>query len=86
MMLQQMTSSEFGEAMAYASIDPCGEYRNELRHGQQMAMTANINRDSSKRSEPYSPADFMNFIERPETPEPTQEENFARIDKEAFGL
>lgn len=48
--------------MAYSRIEPFGEYRSELRHGQQMALTANINRDSKHKRTPFVPADFMNFL------------------------
>lgn len=76
MMLEQMTSSEFGEAMAYASIDPCGEYRNELRHGQMMHL---LDAANFKRDEPLQPLDFMNFIDRPPERELTPEEVEAQL-------
>ena len=37
-----------------------------------MAMTANINRDSDKRREPFKATDFMNFYDPPEEPEERQ--------------
>lgn len=77
-----MSSSQFLEWMAYAAIEPFGEFRNELRHGQQMALAANINRDA-KKTQPFKPVDFMNFIEQPEL---TLEEEIERIDREVFGL
>lgn len=76
MMLEQMTSSEFGEAMAYASIDPCGEFRNELRHGQIMHLLDRVN---FKRNEPLQPLDFMNFMDRPPEPELTPEQIEAQL-------
>ncbi len=60
-----MTASQIAEWMAYDNLEPFGEYRSELRHGQSMAMTANMNRDSKERPEPYGAMDFMNYIERP---------------------
>jgi len=54
--------------MAYYAIEPFGEMRHELRHGQQMALHGNINRDSKQKREPYRAAEFMNFIDKPEPP------------------
>lgn len=79
----QLTASQLAEWRAYASIEPFGEWRQELRHGQTMHL---LDSAHFKRTEPLKPIDFMNFVERPEEKEATQEENFARIDKEVFGL
>ena len=75
-LLAQLTSSQLAGWMAYAAIEPFGEYRHELRHGQQMALQANINRDSKRKHEPYCAADFMNFLaeDKPAEVEPTPEE------------
>lgn len=54
---------------SYNEVEPFGEFRSELRHGQQMALVANINRDSDKKPEPFTADDFMNFFERPKEPE-----------------
>lgn len=51
--------------MAYAAVEPFGEYRSEVRHGQQMALTCNMNRDPRSKPEPYQALDFMNFIDKP---------------------
>jgi len=61
----QLTCSQLQGWMAYASIEPFGEYRHELRHGQQMALHCNINRDSKNKPEPYKAIDFMNFVDTP---------------------
>lgn len=87
MMLERMTASELNEAMFYAGIEPWGEYREELRHGQKMAQFANYyQRDPDKNPEPYPAIDFMNFIDRPPVEEIPPEEAQARIDREVFGL
>lgn len=84
MLLASMTSSQFHEWMVYHSIEPFGEFRAELRHGQQMAMTANLNRDTKKKRDPFTTAEFMNFVEQPEKKiEPLDP---ARVDREVFGL
>lgn len=82
-MLESMTSFEFGETMAYASIEPFGEQREELRHGQMMHL---LDRANFKRDKPLAISDFMNFIQRPEQEPLTPEEEQARIDREVLGL
>jgi hypothetical protein len=52
--------------LAYNSIEPFGEIRDEIRHGQHMALYANCHRDPKKKPEPFKDEDFMNFIDRPE--------------------
>jgi hypothetical protein len=85
MMLERMTSNEFYEAMVYAIVEPYGENREELRHGQLMHL---LDRANFKRDTPLKPIDFMNFVNRPEEKEPelTPEEMAKRIDREVFGL
>ncbi len=68
-LLQCLTARQLNGWLNYSNIDPFGEYRAELRHGQQMALTANINRDSKARPEPFTAADFMNFCDAPEVKE-----------------
>jgi len=69
--------------MAYAAIEPFGEYRSELRHGQQMHL---IDRAAFKRDTPLAVLDFMNFIEKPQEKQLTPEEAFAKIDADVFGV
>jgi hypothetical protein len=57
--------------MAYASIEPFGEERADVRAGIIASVIANVNRDRKKRPEPFSVQDFMPFIER--TPEPPED-------------
>lgn len=76
---QQLTCSQLMDWMAFSSIEPIGEYRNELRHGQMMALHCNINRDSKSKPEPYRAIDFMNFIEKPEEKELTPAEIEAEL-------
>jgi hypothetical protein len=58
-----LTAHQLNEWMAYNAIEPFGEYRSELRHGQAMSLTANLNRDTKERWEPFKAVEFMNFIE-----------------------
>ena len=82
-LLDCLTSSQLAGWMAYAALEPFGEYRSELRHGQQMALQANINRDSKRKPEPYAPADFMSFVTEPPPPqhEPTPGEIEAKLER-----
>ena len=85
-LVQCLTARQLNEWLDYNSIEPFGEFRSELRHGQQMAMTANINRDSDKKPDPFKATDFMNYYERPkeEERELTTEELEAYA-KQVFG-
>ena len=73
--------------MAYSSIEPFGEIREEIRHGQKMAQVANINRNPKKRRDPFKPVEFMNFIEEPDKKDPPKQsskEITFRIQTELF--
>lgn len=61
----RLSASQLVGWMRYAEIEPFGEFRHELRHGQVMALHSNINRDSKQRPEPFKALDFMNFVEQP---------------------
>lgn len=52
-----------------------------MRHGQQMALTANLNRDSKTRPEPFNALDFMSYTERPPEKELTPKEIEAHFDR-----
>jgi len=82
-MLKGMTARQLNETLAYATIEPFGEQRAELRHGQLMHL---LDRSNFKRDEPLSPVDFMNYIDRPEEAELTPQEMAQRIDSEVFGI
>ena len=71
--------------MEYAGIEPFGEYRSELRHGQQMQLldAAHFQRDT-----PVGPIHFMNFVDQTEAaaPEEDPDELSARIALELFRM
>lgn len=58
-MLAEMAPHHLGEWLAYHRIDPWGEYRADLRMGIHASVLANVNRDASKKPEPFRPVDFM---------------------------
>ena len=62
-LLQRVSSRELGEWMAYERIEPFGETRADLRVGMLTSLTANINR--KKGATPFTPQDFMPFLDRP---------------------
>ncbi len=79
-----MTASQFRDLEMFHSIEPLGEYRNELRHGALMALLANINRDEKLKPEPFTAADFMNFEEDVVEQQLSEEELEAEF-KKIFG-
>lgn len=86
-MLEQMTASQFAEWMAYAEVEPFGPQADDIRHGQLMSMTANINRDTKARPAAFTAADFMLAPPpRPEVPEETPQQLATRIKSELFGM
>lgn len=81
-----MTTSQLKGWMAYHSVEPFGEYRSELRHGQMMSLVANIHRDSKEHPEPFPASEFMNFLNRPKPKELTPEQLAAKMDRELFKI
>jgi hypothetical protein len=59
--------------MAYYSIEPWGPERADLNAGIITSTLANIHRDSKRRPEPFSPADFMPKYGQPESIEDDQD-------------
>lgn len=73
--------------MDYNAIEPFGEYRNELRHGQMMALHCNLNRDAKKQPDPFTALDFMNFTDMQKEPErELTEEELEAYAKQIFGV
>ena len=60
---QEIDSHEFGYWMAYYGLEPWGERVADMRHGIAVATLANINRNTEARPEPYSPTDFIPWLE-----------------------
>jgi len=83
-----MTASQLVELEDFYAIEPFGEIRHELRHGQQMALTKNLNRDEKKRPKPFTAIECMNFVEVEEEPiiEESPEVISKRIASELFRL
>jgi hypothetical protein len=71
-MLAEMTSREFGEWMAFYSLEPFGPMREDLRAGTIAATMVNLRQ--KRNSNAIVPADFFpELATREETPEAKQE-------------
>ncbi len=73
-----MTSADIAEAMAFESLEPFGEYRDDLRSALIASTIANCNR--GRGSKPYSLSDFM--LRFGNTESKTVEDEI----REAFGI
>ena len=68
--------------------EPFGEFREEIRHGQKMALTQNLKRDPKMKPTPFTTLECMNFVDvvkaKPvvESPDVIS----ARISSELFGM
>jgi hypothetical protein len=60
-----MSGAEFMEWIAHYQREPWGDFRIDLAGARITALLANVNRDTKKRPQPFSIADFMPFIEQP---------------------
>ena len=70
-----MSAKEFGEWMAFYTLEPFGEQRADLRMGILAALTANIARDEKRRARPYEVDDFMpKFDQGAKEAQPWQEQ------------
>lgn len=63
-MMEAMTWEQFRGWMDYASIEPFGEERADLRAAIGHSLTANVNRDAKRHPRPFTPEDFMPFAGR----------------------
>jgi len=85
-LLNLLTSSQLSEWEAYDKLDPLGDWRGDYRMANIMALIANINRDSKKKTEPYSVLDFMpEWDFNKEEKKQQSIEDQKRIFLEAFG-
>ena len=53
-----MPQSELLEWQRYADLEPFGSHYDDLRAGQIVAATYNVNRDAKKHPQAFSPLDF----------------------------
>lgn len=74
-LLDGMTSRELSEWMAYYSIEPFGERREDMRAAQICAILANIHRGED--TPPFSVDDFMPDFQR----QPTKQDTVSRLQR-----
>ena len=82
-----MSAREFGEWMAFYTLEPFGDTRADLRMGILAALTANIARDEKRRRDPYEVDDFMPKFDRAEKEAQPWQEQLALVEmlNAAFG-
>lgn len=82
-LLARLGSDEFTEWVAYYQLEPFGDYRGDYRSGVVASTLANVYR--SKEARPFTPEDFMPFLERlePEPPDskPSAPDSSSPIDR-----
>ena len=76
-MMARMGTDEFAEWIAFDRIETIRTDAPTWQIAQLTALTANINRDTKKRKEPYGSEDFAMFTGREPTPEQTADEQSA---------
>ncbi len=54
-----MPVAELLEWQLFFQLEPFGSHYEDLRAGQIVAATYNVNRDSNRRPEPFGPLHFM---------------------------
>jgi hypothetical protein len=80
MLLRQMTSSQFGDWLAFDELEPIGGQPAIGLLAELAGMYAEVHRDRDKRSEPYTALDFLpNRRETSSKPTPTPAELAASI-------
>ena len=70
--LKHISSIEIAEWLAEYSIEPFGDVRGDLHAAIVASTIANVNRDTSKQRDPFSPIDFMPKFEVTEPVKPRQ--------------
>lgn len=54
-----MSSAEFTEWLAYATVEPFGPRREDVRAGMIAAMVTNVARDTKRHPQAFTPDDFF---------------------------
>lgn len=63
-LMDQITSRQFVDWMAFERLDPIGGQRGDIQAGVIASVIANVNRDTKKQKKPFSITDFMPFVEK----------------------
>ena len=78
-MLDEMTPADLGDYLAEYTISPWGPERADLGTGIIASLLANIHRDTKKRSQPFTPADFMPYKEAQKSDEDQRREHVSKM-------
>lgn len=71
-LLREIDSAEIAEWMAFDRLEPIGSGRSNLLAARSFAYQANVNRDRTKRPEPYDADDFVPFFDVYTPPAPAK--------------
>jgi hypothetical protein len=80
---EEISSAEFGEWVAYYSIEPFGDRMADLRAGTVASVVANANR--SKDAPAFVPGDFVPWAKEPE-PETPKQPSAEEVAAAVFGV
>lgn len=69
-LLAEIPAPLFDEWMAFYSLDPWGENRADFRIAQLTTRVYNYLRSAEEK--PYSPVDFMPYVDKPPPPSPEE--------------
>ncbi len=81
-LLARTGSDEITEWMAFYQLEPFGEIRADIRSGVIAATFANAHR--AQHTQPFTPEDFMPFIERPRAAAGDSHQDNARLNVARF--
>lgn len=82
-LLKELTSEQLAEWAAFLRIEPDADSRSDVLQAQLLTLTANINR--GKDDAPFSPYDFLPWVEKPPEKELSEKENTEGL-MQAFGF
>ena len=71
-LLARIGSDELTEWMAFYQMEPFGDFRADVRSGIVAATFANAHR--SRDAKPFTPEDFMPFVDKQIEKQPTKQE------------
>jgi len=84
-LLTRISSRELTEWIAYAELDPFGEWRADLRAGIVASTMANTARDPKRRAKAWTAQDFMPQFERKEPKSWEDQLSMVEMLNRAFG-
>lgn len=80
-----MSSREFAEWQAYYRLEPFGPDRQDAGHAITSMVVAETNRDSKKRSQPYTVQDFLPIFSEEQAEQVSRDQLESKV-RAAFGV